>query len=123
MPSRLGTSSCGLPELFSVAVCNLDDIQRSRARLGSLTHKCREAVISGTDGEPQDGQAGKTTHGYRCFLLDDSGRVVAREELAASEDDMAVEEARGVLEKSAHNRAELWQLARYIELLSKQHGV
>jgi uncharacterized protein YcfL len=56
--------------------------------------------------------------GYRCYWLDLNGHIVARSDLAATNDKSATYEAQISLAGSAYSAAELWCLDRMVCFLS-----
>jgi hypothetical protein len=57
--------------------------------------------------------------GYRCYLLNPEGRIAERHDLGVTDDGMAVRGAWTILETSRYDAAELWHLARKIQILEK----
>ncbi len=57
--------------------------------------------------------------GYRCYFLDGTGHIARREELIAADDASAVEQVQGLLRTSPYPAAELWDLGRMVDQLTR----
>jgi hypothetical protein len=55
--------------------------------------------------------------GYRCYFLDQQGRIMGRAELPCADDTAASREAERLLTEGQYPAAELWHLGRKIAVL------